>query len=105
MVKLGPDGEVLNRIEGGGLHRPMGLATDSRGNVWVGNSTWVVAPCVGQFHPEGGPGRGGSVTLIKSNGNGPDAEPVSKAAGSKTPGASRSTATTTSGSPTSAAAA
>ena len=71
VVKLGPDGEVLNRIEGGGLHRPMGLATDSGGNVWVGNSTWVVAPCVGQFHPQGGPGKGGSVTLIRSNGTVP----------------------------------
>jgi hypothetical protein len=68
VVKIGPRGEVLDRFQGGGLHRPMGLATDSRSNVWVANSTWVVAPCVGQFHPQGGPGEGGSVTLIGSNG-------------------------------------
>ena len=68
VVKMGPNGEVLGRFQGGGLHRPMGLATDSGGNVWVSNSTWVVAPCVGQFYPESGPTAGGSVTLIKSNG-------------------------------------
>ena len=68
VVKLGPDGEVLDRIQGGGLHRPMGLATDSRGNVWVSNSTWVVAPCVGQFHQERGPRKGGTVTLIGKDG-------------------------------------
>ena len=68
MVKIGPNGEVLDRFQGGGLHRPMGLATDSRGNVWVSNSTWVVAPCVGEFYPESGPTEGGTVTLIKNNG-------------------------------------
>ena len=68
VVKIGPHGEVLDRFQGGGLHRPMGLATDSGGNVWVSNSTWVVAPCEGQFHPEGGPSEGGSVTLIGDNG-------------------------------------
>ncbi len=75
VVKLGRHGEVLDRFQGGGLHRPMGLATDSGGNVWVGNSTWVVAPCVGQFHPEHGPRKGGSVTLIKSNGEIPSQSP------------------------------
>ncbi len=65
---LGPDGEVLKRIEGGGLHRPLGIASDSRGNMWVGNSTWVVAPCVGEFRREDRPSAGGSVTLIKANG-------------------------------------
>ncbi len=68
VVRLGPKGEVLSRVKGGGLHRPLGIASDSKGNVWVGNSTWVVAPCVGEFHPQSGPGKGGSVTLIKSNG-------------------------------------
>ena len=68
VVKIGPKGEVLDRFQGGGLHGPMGLATDSGGNVWVSNSTWVVAPCEGQFHPEGRPSKGGSVTLIRDNG-------------------------------------
>ena len=75
VVKIGPEGEVLDRFSGGGLHRPMGLATDSRGNVWVGNSTWVVAPCVGQFHPERGPRKGGTVTLIERDGNMPSQDP------------------------------
>ena len=68
VVKIGPGGEVLDRFAGGGLHRPLGIATDSGGNAWVANSTWVVAPCVGQFGPQGGPGGGGTVTLIRSNG-------------------------------------
>ncbi len=68
VVKLNREGKVLRRIKGGGLHRPLGIASDSRGNVWVGNSTWVVAPCVGEFHQQRGPGKGGSVTLIKRGG-------------------------------------
>ena len=68
MVVLNREGKVLRRIKGGGLHRPLGIASDSRGNVWVGNSTWVVAPCVGEFHQQRGPGKGGSVTLIKRGG-------------------------------------
>ena len=75
VVKMNPEGEVVGRFSGGGLHRPMGLATDSRGNVWVSNSTWVVAPCVGQFHPEHGPRKGGSVTLIERDGNMPNEDP------------------------------
>jgi DNA-binding beta-propeller fold protein YncE len=75
VVEMGPDGEVLDRFSGGGLHRPLGLATDSRGNVWVSNSTWVVAPCVGQFHPERGPRKGGSVTLIERDGDMPAQDP------------------------------
>jgi len=65
---LDSEGNVVHRIEGGGLHRPLGIASDSRGNMWIGNSTWVVAPCAGEFHPESGPKAGGSVTLIKANG-------------------------------------
>ena len=65
---LDSEGNVVHRIEGGGLHRPLGIASDSRGNMWVGNSTWVVAPCAGKFHPENRPSAGGSVTLIKANG-------------------------------------
>jgi hypothetical protein len=69
VVKIGRRGEVVGRFQGGGLHRPMALASDSEGNVWVSNSTWVVAPCENQFHPESGPSSGGSVTLIKKNGH------------------------------------
>jgi sugar lactone lactonase YvrE len=75
VVEMNAEGEVVGRFSGGGLHRPMSLATDSQGNVWVSNSTWVVAPCVGQFHPERGPRKGGSVTLIKRNGEMPSQDP------------------------------
>ena len=75
VVRMNSAGEVTGRFSGGGLHRPMGLATDSRGNVWVSNSTWVVAPCVGQFHPEHGPLKGGSVTLIERDGGMPARDP------------------------------
>jgi len=84
VVKIGPEGRVLARFQGGGLHRPMGLATDSGGNVWVSNSTWVVAPCVGQFHREGRPGKGGSVTLINANGQMPKQNPY-RSGGIKNP--------------------
>ncbi len=79
VAELGPNGEPLRLVAGGGLHRPMGIASDSRGNMWVANSTWVVAPCVGEFHPQGGPKEGGTVTLIKSNGELADQNPISGA--------------------------
>jgi len=68
VAKLGPNGEPLALYGGGGLHRPLGIAGDSEGNMWVSNSTWVVAPCVGEFHQQGGPGGGGTVTLISRDG-------------------------------------
>ena len=68
VAKLGPNGEPLALFSGGGLHRPLGIAGDSKGNMWVSNSTWVVAPCVGEFHQQSGPRGGGTVTLIKSSG-------------------------------------
>ncbi|MGE5336052.1 MAG: hypothetical protein ACM3JL_01350 [Nitrososphaerota archaeon] len=76
VAELGPNGEPIRMITGGGLHRPQGVASDSRGNIWVTNSTWVVAPCVGQFHPQGGPSQGGTVTLIKSNGEVAPGNPI-----------------------------
>jgi hypothetical protein len=79
VAELGPEGEVLRLITGGGLHRPLGIASDSHGNVWVANSAWVVAPCVGEFHPQGGPSAGGTVTLIKSNGELAAGDPISGA--------------------------
>jgi hypothetical protein len=72
-------------ISGGGLHRPLGIASDSRGNMWVSNSTWVIGPpCGGEFHPQGGPGGGGTVTLIKSNGELAAKNPI-KGAGLQNP--------------------
>jgi hypothetical protein len=67
---LRPDGTPAanSPIVGHGLHRPMGIATDSRGYMWVANSEKVVII----FCPEavrflGGPSRG-SVVLLKPNG-------------------------------------
>jgi sugar lactone lactonase YvrE len=69
VAMLGPNGVPLRPpIVGGGLHRPMGIASDSRGYIWVANSTWVVSPCPGEIHPQGGPKEGGTVTLITPNG-------------------------------------
>ncbi len=63
---IGPDG-IPDRppVEGGGLHRPMGIAVDSRGYVWVANSGKVPAPCPVDFNLI--PGRGSAV-LLKPNG-------------------------------------
>ncbi|MCQ6555810.1 hypothetical protein NPS70_21795 [Streptomyces sp. C10-9-1] len=44
---LSPSGELLRTVEGGGIKRPMGIASDSLGNVWVSNGGVVVAPCEG----------------------------------------------------------
>ncbi|MEG3627604.1 NHL repeat-containing protein [Streptomyces poriticola] len=44
---LSPSGELVRTVEGGGIKRPMGIASDSLGNVWVSNGGVVVAPCEG----------------------------------------------------------
>ncbi len=70
VAMLGPDGApVREPIVGGGLHRPLGVAGDSRGYMWVANSTWVVAPCAGPIRPQGGPSGGGTVTLLEPDGD------------------------------------
>ncbi len=65
---LGPDGEPLpgSPISGGGLARPLGIAADSKGNMWVANSGKLVLPCTGETTPSRE--SGGTVTLIKANG-------------------------------------
>ncbi len=53
-------------ITGGGLNYPMGVASDTRGNIWVSNSGVLNLPCPGStlnFED-----LGGSVTLIGSDG-------------------------------------
>jgi sugar lactone lactonase YvrE len=47
------------------IRRPMGLATDSRGNIWVANSGEVLFPCEPPLPPFEGEG---SVTLLSSDG-------------------------------------
>ncbi len=73
---------ILNRdgipvgppLEGGGLHRPMGIAVDSRGYAWVANSGKVPAPCPTKFNLI--PGKGSAV-LIKPNGKLARRNPIS----------------------------
>lgn len=67
---LRPDGTPTanSPVRRHGLHRPMGIATDSRGYMWVANSgKVVVAFCPEAVRFEGGPTRG-SVVLLKPNG-------------------------------------
>jgi streptogramin lyase len=71
-------------VSGGGIHRPMGIAVDSRGNMWVANSAKVVVGfCPEAIRFEGGADRG-SVVLIKPNGE-PARERPYKGAGMQTP--------------------
>jgi sugar lactone lactonase YvrE len=80
---IGPSGiPVRSPIEGGGLNRPMGIAVDSRGYVWVANSGKVPAPCPVQLEnltPEKG-----SAILIKPNGELARTQPI-EGAGMTTP--------------------
>jgi hypothetical protein len=67
---LRPDGLPApgSPITGAHLHRPMGIATDSQGNMWVANSGKVVVGfCPEALHLEGGAERG-SVVLIEPSG-------------------------------------
>lgn len=48
-------------IEGGGLDRPLGIAADSRGYMWVANSGSVPVPCSSGFNLP--PGEGGAVLI------------------------------------------
>ncbi|MFJ9539785.1 hypothetical protein ACIRPX_21285 [Streptomyces sp. NPDC101225] len=47
VMLLSPHGTPLRSITGGGINHPMGVASDSLGNVYVANSGVVVAPCEG----------------------------------------------------------
>ena len=64
---LNPDGTPTARspITGGGLNAPLGIAADSRGNMWVANSAVIDIPCPGAVSTES---HGGSVTLIGADG-------------------------------------
>jgi sugar lactone lactonase YvrE len=79
VAELGPGGQPVRIISGGGLHLPMGVVADSNGYVWVSNSRWVVAPCPGvrpaKEVAESQPQGGGDVTLINPNGK-PAARPI-----------------------------
>ena len=63
---LNPDGTPTpNSPVSTAIRRPMGLATDSRGNVWVANSGKVLFPCEPPLPPFAGTG---SVTLLNDEG-------------------------------------
>jgi sugar lactone lactonase YvrE len=80
VAKLGPNGEVLSLVSGGGLHLPLGVVADSNGYAWVSNSRWVVAPCTNKVpakEAEAAAGKGGgTVTLIKPNGQIASKQPI-----------------------------
>lgn len=65
---LGPDGKPTSRspVSGGGLHKPLGIAADSRGNMWVANSNKIDLPCRPAGENQGL--KHGTVTMIRSNG-------------------------------------
>ncbi|HEX3736963.1 MAG TPA: NHL repeat-containing protein [Solirubrobacterales bacterium] len=84
VLELSPSGKPLSLATGGGLHLPLGIAVDDNGYMWVGNSTWVIAPCPGS-PPVSGPGKGGGdVTLIKPDGKIAPGNPI-RGAGLKNP--------------------
>lgn len=55
-------------VSGGGINRPMGLASDSKGNIWVANSGVVDIPCPPPPDLSSG-SFGGSVTMLDPDGN------------------------------------
>ena len=68
VAMLNPDGSAAlsQPITSGGLNRPLGIAADVQGNVWVANSGLIDVPCpdlnLSLRH------RGGSITLIHADG-------------------------------------
>jgi len=68
VAMLNPDGTPTARspISGGGLSRPLGIAADSHGNMWVSNSALTGPSCPGKTSAK--PTFKPSLTLINSNG-------------------------------------
>lgn len=69
LAVLNPDGTLKRPLFGTadlGLNRPMGIASDSRGNMWIANSGIIGLPC-----PEANfnfRGAGGSLSLVGADG-------------------------------------
>ena len=63
---LNKDGRptAISPISGGGLKRPMGIAPDSHGYLWVANSGTVDLPCGHPVMVDASHGLDGSVTLL-----------------------------------------
>ena len=74
VAMIGPDGTPLpgSPISGPFLDRPMGIAADSLGNLWIANSGFVDLPCPEIQLPDGDQG---SVAVL-----GPDGTPLSDTA-------------------------
>jgi sugar lactone lactonase YvrE len=71
---LNPDGSpAMPPISGHGINAPLGVAGDSRGNMWVANSGVISVPCPGYI--QAGQAPGGSVTLIRRDGKAADRNP------------------------------
>jgi sugar lactone lactonase YvrE len=80
---LDSDGTLRRTVTGGGLRRPLAIATDSHGNAWTSNSGILPVPCADTTPADlagavgtgtgsdAGPRPGASVTLI-----GPDGTPA-----------------------------
>lgn len=88
VLMMSADGVPQRSITGGGIRRPLGIASDSLGNVWVANPGILPVPCGGdsptdfanavQSTLSGGTGTiggvggvGGSVTMIGPDGTTP----------------------------------
>jgi sugar lactone lactonase YvrE len=70
---LNPDGSpALPPIAGHGINAPLGIASDSRGNMWVANSGVISIPCPDVIQQDQTPG---SVTLIRRDGRPADRNP------------------------------
>ena len=80
VIELGQDGILIGEpvTKASGIDFPMGIATDSQGNLWVsnaGNAGIISPPCSGgdgsfkdpssEIGPDGAENTGASVTLIK----------------------------------------
>jgi sugar lactone lactonase YvrE len=47
VVELAPNGRPLRTVTPPGLHRPLGIASDSEGNLWVADDQVLPVPCEG----------------------------------------------------------
>ncbi len=47
VVELAPDGRPLRTVTAPGLHRPLGIASDNEGNLWVADDRVLPVPCEG----------------------------------------------------------
>ncbi|MEY9874985.1 DNA-binding beta-propeller fold protein YncE [Streptacidiphilus sp. MAP12-33] len=76
VVELAPDGRPLRTVTPPGLHRPLGIASDSLGDLWVADDQILPVPCEGSTTADlagalstvPGPGHRPGVVLIRPDG-------------------------------------